>query len=73
MTPWTAACQASLSIANSWSLFKPMSVQMVMPEEGEEKQKKERRGGIKWEESQQRKNGEGKRRKGVGEIREKEN
>ena len=46
---------------------------MVMPEEGEEKQKKERRGGIKWEESQQRKNGEGKRRKRVGEIREKEN
>ena len=25
-TPWTAVCQASLSIANSWSLLKLMSV-----------------------------------------------
>ena len=25
-TPWTAACQASLSIANSWSLLKLMSI-----------------------------------------------
>ena len=30
-TPWTAAHQASLSIANSWSLLKLMSVDMVMP------------------------------------------
>ena len=29
--PWTAACQASLSITNSWSLFKFMSVKLVMP------------------------------------------
>ena len=27
-TPWTAACQASLSITYSWSLFKPMSIEM---------------------------------------------
>ena len=26
-TPWTAACQASLSITNSWSLFKLMSIE----------------------------------------------
>ena len=30
MTPWTAALQASLSIANSWS-FKLMSIESVMP------------------------------------------
>ena len=30
-TPWTAACQASLSITNSWSLLKLMSSQSVMP------------------------------------------
>ena len=30
MTPWTAACQASLSITNSWSLPKLMSVESVM-------------------------------------------
>ena len=30
-TPWTAACQASLSITNSWSLVKLMSVESVMP------------------------------------------
>ena len=30
-TPWTAACQASLSITNSWSVFKLMSVKSVMP------------------------------------------
>ena len=30
-TPWTAARQASLSITNSWSLFKPMSTESVMP------------------------------------------
>ena len=29
-TPWTAACQASLSITNSWSLLKPMSIEPVM-------------------------------------------
>ena len=26
-----AACQASLSITNSWSLLKPMSIELVMP------------------------------------------
>ena len=31
VTPWTAACQASLSIANSWSLLKLMSIELVMP------------------------------------------
>ena len=30
-TPWTAACQASLSITNSRSLLKLMSVELVMP------------------------------------------
>ena len=30
-TPWTAACQASLSITNSWSPPKPMSVELMMP------------------------------------------
>ena len=30
-TPWTAAHQASLSITNSWSLFKLMSIESVMP------------------------------------------
>ena len=30
-TPWTAACQASLSITNSQSLLKPMSIESVMP------------------------------------------
>ena len=30
-TPWTAARQASLSITNSWSPAKPMSVESVMP------------------------------------------
>ena len=30
-TPWTAACQTSLSITNSWSLPKPMSMELVMP------------------------------------------
>ena len=50
-----------------------MIVHLMGDDQDQEKQKKERRGGIKWEESQQRKNGEGKRRKRVGEIREKEN
>ena len=30
-TPWTAARQASLSITNSWSLPKLMSIELVMP------------------------------------------
>ena len=29
--PWTAACQASLSITNSWSLLKLMSIESVIP------------------------------------------
>ena len=29
--PWTAACQASLSITTSWSPPKPMSIESVMP------------------------------------------
>ena len=31
MTPWTAAHQDSLSITNSWSLLKFMSIELVMP------------------------------------------
>ena len=31
MTPWTTAIQASLSITNSWSLLKLMSIESVMP------------------------------------------
>ena len=31
VTPWTTACQASLSVTNSWSLLKLMSIQSVMP------------------------------------------
>ena len=31
MTPWTAACQASLSITNSRSLFKFTSIELVIP------------------------------------------
>ena len=31
MTPWTTACQAPLSIANSQSLLKLMSIESVMP------------------------------------------
>ena len=30
-SPWTAACQASLSITNSQSLLKLMSIELVMP------------------------------------------
>ena len=30
-TPWTAACQASLSIINSWSLLRLISIELVMP------------------------------------------
>ena len=30
-TLWTAACQASLSITNSWHLLKLMSTELVMP------------------------------------------
>ena len=29
--PWTAACQASLSITNSWSLLKLTSIELMMP------------------------------------------
>ena len=31
MIPWTAACQASLSITNSQSLLKLMSIELFMP------------------------------------------
>ena len=31
VTPWTAVCQASLSITNFWSLLKLMSIESVMP------------------------------------------
>ena len=31
VTPWTAAHQASLSMTNSWSLLKLMSIALVMP------------------------------------------
>ena len=31
VTPWTAAHQASLSITNSWSLLKLMSIALEMP------------------------------------------
>ena len=31
VTPLTTACQASLSITNSWSLPKPVSIESVMP------------------------------------------
>ena len=31
VTPWTAACQTSLSISNSRSLLKLMSIESVMP------------------------------------------
>ena len=30
-TPWIAACQAFLSVTNSWSSPKPMSIESVMP------------------------------------------
>ena len=30
-TPWTAACQASLSMTNSWSLLKFVPIESVMP------------------------------------------
>ena len=30
-TPWTAACQASPSITNSWCLLKHRSIELVMP------------------------------------------
>ena len=30
-TPWTEARQTSLSIPNSWSLLKPMSIELLMP------------------------------------------
>ena len=31
VTSWTAACQAFLSITNSWSLLKLMFIELVMP------------------------------------------
>ena len=31
VTPWTAAHQASLSVTNSWSLLKLMSIESVIP------------------------------------------
>ena len=31
VTPWTVACQVSLSFTLSWSLFKLMSIELVMP------------------------------------------
>ena len=31
MTPWSAAHKASLSITNSWSLLKLVSIELVMP------------------------------------------
>ena len=31
VTPWTVACQASLSFTISWSLLKLMSIKSVMP------------------------------------------
>ena len=31
VTPWTTACQASLSITNSWSLPKLMCIESMMP------------------------------------------
>ena len=30
-TPWTAACQASLSFSISWNLLRLLSVELVMP------------------------------------------
>ena len=31
VNPWTATCQASLSITNSWSLLKLMPIESMMP------------------------------------------
>ena len=31
VTPWTAACQASLSITNSWIILRLMSIELLMP------------------------------------------
>ena len=31
VTPWTAACQASLSFTISWSLLRLMSIELVIP------------------------------------------
>ena len=33
VTPWTAACQASLSFTISWNLFKFLSIELVMDRE----------------------------------------
>ena len=39
MTPWTAARQASVSITNSRSLLKLISIESVMPLSSEQEQK----------------------------------
>ena len=31
VTPWTAACQASLSFTSSWSLLRLISIELMMP------------------------------------------
>ena len=31
VTPWPAACQASLSITNSWNLLRLLSIELVIP------------------------------------------
>ena len=31
LTPWTAACQTSLSFTISWSMLKLVSIKLVMP------------------------------------------
>ena len=31
VSPWTAACQASMSTTNSWSLLRLMSIESMMP------------------------------------------
>ena len=31
VTPWTAACQDTLSITNTWTMLKLMSIESVMP------------------------------------------
>ena len=42
-TPWTAACQASLSFTISWSLVKLMSTESTMHYEESLKKKKKRK------------------------------
>ena len=69
-TPWTAAPRAFLSIANSRSLLKLMPTEPVVPG-GEEKQAKERRGGMKWAGSHQRRRGRRWEEERVGKTGEK--